>query len=78
MNPHYPENTLTAARTRMERVVEKLAGRTNRFHEFAKRYSECPTAMEGGKLGNVTRGQLYAELDAMLFRMDENQRVRIF
>jgi peptidyl-prolyl cis-trans isomerase C len=73
VNPDYPENTLTAARARMEQVVEKLAGRTNRFHEFARHYSECPTAMESGKLGDVARGQLYTDLDATLFRMNENQ-----
>lgn len=73
INPDYPENTHAAAFARMELVVEKLAGRTNRFGEFARRYSECPTAMEGGKLGDVTPGQLYAELDAVLFAMPQNQ-----
>ena len=71
INPDFPENTLVAARVRMERLADKLAGRSNRFPEFAKRYSECPTAMEGGKLGDVVPGQLYAELDAMLFSMQE-------
>lgn len=73
VNPDYPENTLAAARAKMEQVVEKLDGRANRFQEFAKRYSECPTAMQGGKLGDVTRGQLYAELDSVLFTMEENR-----
>ncbi|MEW8230795.1 MAG: nitrogen fixation protein NifM [Candidatus Thiodiazotropha endolucinida] len=73
INPDFPENTSDMARKRMEQILEKLAGRTNRFPEFAKRYSECPTAMEGGKLGEVKRGQLYPELDAMLFSMQENE-----
>ncbi|MET0116823.1 MAG: nitrogen fixation protein NifM [Sedimenticola sp.] len=73
INPDYPENTYAAARSRMEQLVEKLNGRVNRFQEFAKRYSECPTAMDGGKLGEVKRGQLYPELDAMLFGMAENE-----
>ena len=77
VNPDFPENEHAAARARMEVVVEKLAGRSNRFAEFAKRYSECPTAMQGGKLGEVTRGQLYTELDAVLFGMQENQISRI-
>ncbi|MES9876194.1 MAG: nitrogen fixation protein NifM [Candidatus Sedimenticola sp. PURPLELP] len=72
VNPEYPENTYAAARTRMEQLLEKLNGRVNRFQEFAKRYSECPTAMDGGKLGEVKRGQLYPELDAMLFAMAES------
>ncbi|MEW8659708.1 MAG: nitrogen fixation protein NifM [Candidatus Thiodiazotropha endolucinida] len=73
VNPNFPENTAETACERMEQILEKLAGRTNRFPEFAKRYSECPTAMEGGKLGEVKRGQLYPELDAMLFSMQENE-----
>ncbi len=71
INPDYPENTREAAQARMREVVKKLAGRSNRFAEFARRYSECPSAMEGGKLGEVVRGQLYEELDTTLFRMQE-------
>ena len=29
--------------------------------------------MDGGKLGNVSRGQLYTELDTVLFSMDEKR-----
>ncbi len=73
INPDFPDNTPAAARARMQQLVEKLAGRVNRFPVFAKRYSECPTAMDGGKLGEVTRGQLYTELDTVLFSMEPNQ-----
>jgi peptidyl-prolyl cis-trans isomerase C len=73
INPEYPENTPAVARSTMQQVVEKLAGRGNRFEQFAKRYSECPTAMEGGKLGDVKRGQLYQELDSALFNMKEGE-----
>lgn len=73
INPDYPENTREAARQRIGQLSEKLAGRGNRFEEFAKRYSECPTAMDGGKLGEVTRGQLYERLDAALFKMAEGE-----
>lgn len=71
INPSFPENSREAALSRMEQVVEKLAGRGNRFNEFAKRHSECPTSMEGGRLGEVARGQLYPELDAALFTLPE-------
>jgi len=73
INPEYPENTRASARERLQQVREKLAGRNNRFDEFAQSYSECPTAMEGGKLGEVTRGQLYESLDAALFSMREGE-----
>ena len=73
INPEFPENTRDAAAARMDDVVARLDGRVNRFYDFARRYSECPTAMEGGRLGDVKRGQLYAELDAMLFAMEEQR-----
>jgi peptidyl-prolyl cis-trans isomerase C len=73
INPDYPENTREAAQERLQQVQEKLAGRGKRFADFAKRYSECPTAMEGGKLGEVSRGQLYEELDAVLFSMQAGE-----
>jgi peptidyl-prolyl cis-trans isomerase C len=73
INPDFAENTREAAQMRLQQVREKLAGRGNRFEEFAKRYSECPTAMEGGKLGEVNRGQLYEALDAELFSMQEDE-----
>lgn len=73
INPEYPENTHQAALDRIADIADKLQGRSNRFQGFAKRYSECPTAMEGGKLGDVVRGQLYPELDAELFKMSENE-----
>ncbi|MGD8911318.1 MAG: nitrogen fixation protein NifM [Candidatus Thiodiazotropha sp.] len=73
INPEYAENTPAAARQHMQQLVERLAGRGNRFEQFAKRHSECPTAMEGGKLGDVKPGQLYQELDSVLFRMQEGE-----
>jgi peptidyl-prolyl cis-trans isomerase C len=71
VNPDYPENTRDAAMARMEQVMEKLGGRADRFPNVARDYSECPTAMDGGKLGEVKAGQLYLELDAVLFSMEE-------
>lgn len=69
VNPDYPENTRTESLRRMQRILAGLDGRVDRFHEFAARYSECPTAMDGGRLGEVSRGQLYPELDTLLFSM---------
>lgn len=73
INPDYIENTRVAATSRMQVIAERLSGRGNRFHDIARRYSECPTAMDGGKLGEVRKGTLYPELDAELFRMEEGK-----
>jgi peptidyl-prolyl cis-trans isomerase C len=73
VNPDFAENSRDAALARMEQVAEKLAGRSNRFPQLAKQYSECPTAMDGGTLGDVKAGQLYPELDSVLFSMEEGE-----
>ncbi|MEZ5588880.1 MAG: nitrogen fixation protein NifM [Sedimenticolaceae bacterium] len=73
VNNDYLENTRPAALSRIEQVKEKLRGRANRFADLARRHSECPTAMEGGILGEVRRGALYPELDAALFALQEGE-----
>jgi peptidyl-prolyl cis-trans isomerase C len=80
INDDFAENSRDAARARLEQIAATLNkaasnpaadGLTGRFARQARRYSECPTAMEDGKLGSVVRGQLYPELDAVLFALPE-------
>jgi len=77
VNDEFDENRREAALARIERLAEKMTGRPaaieKRFTTLARKYSECPTAMEGGRLGDVGKGQLYPELDAVLFRLPEGQ-----
>ncbi|QEP44517.1 nitrogen fixation protein NifM [Ectothiorhodospiraceae bacterium BW-2] len=72
INDHYPENSRTRARERIEAIAAKLAQKGRQPQQFAKlaeRYSECPTAMEGGKLGVVAPGQLYPDIERVLFSL---------
>jgi len=71
-NSDYAENSPEAARARIEKIYSELDGETEQFAKFAQQYSECPTAMQGGQLGEVTTGQLYPQLDTVLFDMPEN------
>jgi peptidyl-prolyl cis-trans isomerase C len=81
INDDYSENTRTAARARLEAIAEKLragskgGGRSSdavqRFARQARRHSECPTALEDGKLGTLIRGRLYPAVDAALFDLEE-------
>jgi peptidyl-prolyl cis-trans isomerase C len=71
VNPDFEENGPEAARARIDRIKERLGNRSGRFARLARKHSECPSALEGGKLGKVARGQLYPELDAELFVMEE-------
>lgn len=43
------------------------------FAAAALRHSQCPTAMQGGELGVVKRGQLYPELEPAAFALAENE-----
>ncbi|MBK1720846.1 nitrogen fixation protein NifM [Thiocystis violacea] len=69
INDAYAENSRAAARERMERVAAELAQRPQDFGALAQQHSECPTAMQRGELGTLPRGQLYPELDAVLFAL---------
>ncbi|MFW5642366.1 MAG: nitrogen fixation protein NifM [Roseicyclus sp.] len=58
LDPAFPENTPSAARRRIEAVRERLKAAPERFAEEARRHSECPSALQGGLLGLVTRAGL--------------------
>jgi len=73
LNPDYPENTRAAALARIEHARDTLAGRPQHFAGLARRLSECPTAMEGGRLGPVVRGQIYPQLNQALFHLREGE-----
>ncbi len=73
VNPEFAENERMAALQRIHAVAEKLGRNPGRFEVLAKKHSECPTAMEGGRLGEVAAGTLYPELDDVLFAMEEGE-----
>lgn len=73
INPDYPENIREAALQRIEAIAELLKRKPHKFADQALKYSECPTALNGGDLGHVVSGKLYAELDEVLFKLKENQ-----
>lgn len=58
-----------AARAKIDAVHARLAKDQARFAEQALKHSECPTAMNGGTLGQVRAGQLYPELEAVAFAL---------
>jgi len=73
VNEDYPENTHDNAMQRLQPLVGKLRRNPGRFKDLARKHSECPTALEGGKLGELTSGKLYPELDTALFSMEEGE-----
>lgn len=69
VNESYADNTAERALRRVEEIGRRLHSKPGRFEEQAIKHSECPTALNGGQLGEIRRGQLYPELDAALFEL---------
>ncbi|SER00860.1 peptidyl-prolyl cis-trans isomerase C [Amphritea atlantica] len=73
VNDDYDENRADRALARINEIRERVLKKKTRFNEQAQKHSECPTALHGGKIGNVERGQLYPELDDVLFAMQAGE-----
>lgn len=76
INEDYTENRRSTAYQRLTQIQTALQSQPitpERFADQAQRHSECPSAMEGGWLGRLPRGQLYPELETQLFNLSANQ-----
>lgn len=73
INEQYPDNRREVASRRIREICKRLNNKPERFEEQAMKHSECPTALNGGLLGEMPRGTLYPELDAVLFEMKAGQ-----
>ena len=73
INETIAENTRTAAGQRIGAIAARLAKEPQRFEEQALKHSECPTALDGGKLGDLPRGKLFPELDKALFELNAGE-----
>ncbi len=69
VNPEFPDNTRAKAEQKMAQIQKRLQANPKRFAELAGKHSECPSALEGGKLGRLPQGKLYPELDEALFKL---------
>lgn len=59
-----------AARQTADTILAAVRADPDLFEAFARRHSDCKTSADnGGRLGQVTRGQTVAEFDAALQRM---------
>jgi nitrogen fixation protein NifM len=69
INETIAENTRAEAEKRINEIAARVAKEPQRFEEQALKHSECPTALDGGKLGDLPRGKLFPELDKALFEL---------
>jgi len=73
INPDFPENTREQAFARLVLIARHLKKSPQRFAEQATKYSECPTAMDGGYLGRIAPAKLFPALDKELFSLAEGE-----
>ncbi len=64
-----PENLRPNSRARLEAIRARLLEEPSRFGDEAAAHSECPSALNRGLLGTVSRGTLYPRLDRALFSL---------
>lgn len=63
-----PKNAkqVEAARLESATIHSTLVAEPGKFAEFARDHSECPSAMHGGNLGQIGRGQTVPEFETAL------------
>ena len=69
INEEFVENKRANALLKINGIRKQLLNNMDKFSELAAKYSECPTSLNKGLVGDVSRGQLYPELDDVLFNM---------
>jgi peptidyl-prolyl cis-trans isomerase C len=62
-----------AASREAEAIIRLLGERPDLFDEIARERSDCPSAKDGGRLGQITRGQTTPEFETFLLALDEGQ-----
>lgn len=69
INESLPGSERHIALCKIEAIRKRLMKSPRRFAEQALKHSECPTGMNGGLLGTLKHGQLFAELEAVAFAL---------
>ena len=69
INDELHGNERLMAYRKIDEIRTRLLKAPDRFSEQALKHSECPSALNGGLLGTLKRGELYAELEAVAFAL---------
>ncbi len=62
-----------AAKKTAERLIGVLVDRPGEFAGMAAEFSSCPSAQQGGNLGQLTRGSTVAEFETALEKLGEGE-----
>ncbi|MDH3348758.1 MAG: nitrogen fixation protein NifM [Desulfobulbaceae bacterium] len=72
INPEFQTNTRKESHQRIKKICKILKKDPAQFTAMVKKYSECPTSLKDGNLGDIRPGQLYPELEKALFALTPN------
>lgn len=64
-----PGVNVVALRARAEQTLNELLHQPERFAAIATELSNCPSALHGGNLGQIGRGDTVPEFERVLFRL---------
>ena len=73
INDEYSDNERQNALAKITKLGARLKHHIADFPNLALQHSECPTSLNKGFIGDVSAGQLYPELDSVLFNMEVGQ-----
>ena len=62
-----------SAKERAAAALAQALEQPQRFAELAQQLSACPSAAQGGNLGQITRGQTVPEFETFLFNLEPGQ-----
>jgi peptidyl-prolyl cis-trans isomerase C len=73
--PADPEDAEAGARVKEQAsaVLREALAAPERFADLARELSACPSAAQGGNLGQITRGQTVPEFETFLFNLEPGQ-----
>lgn len=71
-HPHDAE-TYAAATARAEALIAELMKKPSRFETLAREQSECESRANGGRLGQIVKGDTVQEFEAALEKLSEGQ-----
>ncbi len=57
-------------RTKAEEIIQQLSSCPEEFSLLAREFSSCPSKAEGGRLGQISKGQTTREFERQLFLLD--------
>ena len=66
-------DAIAAATRCAEASIAAIAAQPHLFDTIARSDSACPSAANGGRLGQLSRGQMVPEFDTFLFALEEGQ-----